>query len=124
MFGIIIILSCSTHKPLVKIKDSSAQPDSTEYVVIVLEAGFEQWLATNRKPVWFYEENYYKHFNQLYTNEWNNRVRDFQYDWPFIEPIDYNNTIEYGIEVEHKLYWYFKFMMEKYDFKLLVTERP
>ena len=90
---------------------SITQNDSIEYELIVLEPGFDSWFVTNRKPIWYYEETYYKNFNQLYTNEWNNRVRSFQHDRPYDEFIDYSVSINYGNEVEHKLYWYFQYMM-------------
>lgn len=123
-FGIVIIWSCSSNKPMVQLADTSSQSDSTEYEVIVTEPGFESWLATNRKPIWYYEENYYKQYNQLYTNEWNQRVRSIEYDIPYYDLIEYSSAINYGKEVEYKMYWYFRFMMDKYDFKLLVTDRP
>lgn len=122
-FGIVILWSCSTNKSLVTIEEADQASDSTEYELIVLEPGFDSWFVTNRKPIWYYEESFYKNFNKLYTNEWNNRVRSFQYDRPYDEFIDYSVSIHYGIEVEHKLYWYFKYMMYKYDFKLLATDR-
>jgi len=124
LFGLVIIWSCSSNKPLVQIEDVSKEQDSIEYTVIVNEAGFESWFVTNRKPIWFYEEDYYKHFNQLYTNEWNHRVRSIEYDIPYDELINYSGTLNYGKEVEHKMYWYFQFMMDKYNFKLLVTDQP
>lgn len=123
-FGIIFIWSCSSNKPLVQIENTSKPADSSEYTVFIIEPGFESWFATHRKPIWFYEEYYYKQFNQLYTNEWNIRVRSIDYDIPFYDFIDYNNAINYGKEVEHKIYWYFQFMMDKYVFKLLVTDNP
>jgi hypothetical protein len=122
-FGCWVFLSCTSQKPLVQIEDKATESDSTEYALIITEPGFESWFATNSKPVWYHEENYYKHFNQLYTNEWNHRVRSIQYH-PFDAMIEYNYTIEYGKDLEHELYWYFQFMMDKYDFKLLVTDRP
>jgi hypothetical protein len=124
LFGCLIFLSCSSQRPLVQIEDVAAESDSSAYSLIVNEPGFESWFATNRKPVWYYEENYYKHYNQLYTSEWNYRVRSIQYDHPFAALIDYSYSIEYGKEVEYELYWYFQFMMIKYDFKLIVTDRP
>lgn len=107
---------------MVQIEDTATVSDSTEYELIVLEQGFESWFITNTKPIWYHEENYYKQFNQLYTNEWNHRFRSIQYDRPYDEMINYNNSTEYGKVLEHKLYWYFQFMMDKYDFKLLVTD--
>lgn len=122
VFGILFILGCSSNKSLVQIEDTTQVSDSTEYELIVLEPGFESWFITNPKPIWYHEESYYKQFNQLYTNEWNHRFRSIQYNRPYDEMINYNNSIEYGKVVEHKLYWYFQFMMDKYDFKLLVTD--
>jgi len=123
LFGLIIFGSCTSNKSVVKINESDKTADSTEYVVIVNELGFDTYLATRAKPEWYYEESYYKHFNQLYTNEWNYRVQNMQYNEPFYEQIDYKNTIDYGMNVEYTLFWYFQFMMEKYNFKLLLTDR-
>lgn len=119
---ILFVLGCSSNKSMVQIEDTATVSDSTEYELIVLEQGFESWFITNTKPIWYHEENYYKQFNQLYTNEWNHRFRSIQYDRPYDEMINYNNSTEYGKVLEHKLYWYFQFMMDKYDFKLLVTD--
>ncbi len=121
---LIVILACNTSKPLVISEDNQVAADSVEYDILISEPGFDSWAATNQKPVWYYSEGYYQNFNQLYVQEWNSRVLSSGSDKPFDFMINYDYKINYGIEIEHQLFWYFKFMQDKYNFKLLITERP
>ena len=118
----IALIACSSNKTLVISEDNSEVSDSTEYDVIISEPGYDSWMATNRKPIWYHSKEYYENLNQLYVNEWNHRVRTVGYDKPYDYLINYDPSIDYGEEVEYKLFWYFKFMQQKYDIKLLVTE--
>jgi len=122
LFFVLAIIACSTNKALVISENQETPTDSTEYEVIISESGYDSWVATNSKPIWYHSEDYYKNFNQLYVNEWNHRVRTRGYDIPYDYLIEYNPNINYGEEVEYNLYWYFKFIQHKYDIKLLVTE--
>jgi hypothetical protein len=120
---LIVLWSCSSSKSIVQINKAEPTVDSVEYVVLVNELGFDTYMATRAKPDWYHEESFYKNYNRLYTNEWNLRVQNYRYNQPYYEKIDYDHTINYGKEVEYMLYWYFQFMMEKYDFKLLITDQ-
>ncbi|MCB0807078.1 MAG: hypothetical protein KDC05_14875 [Bacteroidales bacterium] len=99
------------------------ETDSTQYELIITEPGFESWFVTNRKPEWWHEHIYYRQHNQLYANEWNDRVRQFKYDRPYDFLIHYDPTINYGIDLDFKLYWYFKFMEDKYNIDLILSDR-
>lgn len=92
--------------------------DSTEYDIIIIEVGYENWLITNAQPKWYYSNEYYRNKNQFYVIDWNNRVIESMGRPPFEEQIFYNPNIDYGLDVNYKLYWYFKFMEHKYDVKL------
>lgn len=97
--------------------------DTSQYELTIIEPGFDSWFITNSKPVWYHEETFYKMNNQLYVNEWNDRVRSIEFDVPYDNIIHYNYMSEYGIDLEYKLFWYFKFMEDKYNMKLLATEQ-
>jgi len=94
--------------------------EELEYEVIIIESGFESWLVT-QKPMWYYSESTLENKNYQYVVEWNNRVRQpDRYDPHLYEQlIDYDPNIHYGLEVNYKLYMYFKFFEQKYHQKLL-----
>ncbi|MCF8367221.1 MAG: DUF6146 family protein [Bacteroidales bacterium] len=94
--------------------------DSTGYDIIIIETGYENWMATNAKPKWFYTNEYYRNKNQFYVLCWNNRVLETMHSNPFEETIDFDPNIDYGLDVNYQLYWYFKFMESKYSINLSI----
>jgi hypothetical protein len=92
--------------------------DSTEYEITIIEMGFETWMLTNAKPRWYYSNDYYQNKNQFLVVDWNNRVISTMHQPPYEFQIDYDPNIDYGLEVNYQLYWYFKFMEHKYNINL------
>ena len=91
--------------------------DSLEYEIIVIEQGYSNYLATIAKPKWYYSEAYYSTKNNFYVVEWNARVRQPSRYSPQIyeQQINYDSSVDYGLEVNYKLYYYFKFVEQKYN---------
>jgi hypothetical protein len=82
--------------------------DSLEYEVLIIDGGFNSWLAGNAKPRGFYSETYLESRNQTYVSEWNSRVLQPQrYNSNLYEMrIDYDPGIHYGYEVNYLIYNY------------------
>lgn len=81
--------------------------DSLEYEVIIIDAGFNTWLASRAKPRGFYGEPYLKTHNRLWVTEWNFRVNQPQrYGDMYMMQIDYRPDINYRYEVNYLLYNY------------------
>ena len=82
--------------------------DSLEYEVIIIDPGFNSWLAGNAKPRGFYSESYLESRNQMYVTEWNARASQPQIYNPNLYEmrIDYNPNIHYGYEVNYLIYNY------------------
>lgn len=81
--------------------------DSLEYEVVIIDSGFNSWLARNGKPRGTYSEAYLENKNQMYVSEWNNRALQPQrYNGLYEMQIDYNPRIHYGYEVNYLLYNY------------------
>lgn len=118
--GAILLYSCGSQKDVVRIESESDNVDSVEYILIVDELGFESWMATNSKRIWYYSDAYYKTWNSIYVIEFNHRVLTGA-DYPFIETIFYDTSIDYGVALNYRLYWYFMFIQEKYNVTLLAT---
>ncbi len=94
----------------------SISNEELDYELIIIDIGFETYLATTAKPESFYSQDYYELKNKFYVIEWNIRAQNpFNYDSSIYEnEINYDATIDYGLEVNYKLFNYFKFVEYKY----------
>mgnify|MGYP005989933323 CR=1 FL=1 len=94
--------------------------EALEYEIIIIDQGFTTFLNTVARPMEYYSESYLKNKNRVYVDVWNSRVRNPQrYNGNIYENIiDYQSNIDYGLEVNYKLFWYFKFAEQKYKMKL------
>ncbi|MGL2963527.1 DUF6146 family protein [Flavobacterium sp. RSB2_4_14] len=83
--------------------------DSLEYEIMIIDPGFNPWLASYAKPRGFYSESYLENKNRIYVIEWNSRVNQPQrYSRNLYEMrIDYEPFTHYGYEVNYLLYNYF-----------------
>ena len=76
---IVITTSCKTTKTGAlqsQRVEMTADNDSTEYSLIVLDSGFESYLASQPSAK-FYSQQYYENWNRQYVMEWN--ARNVQY---------------------------------------------
>ncbi len=94
--------------------------DELEYEILIIEPGFNFWLESIAKPEGYYSQGFLESRNILYVTEWNNRVFQPQrYDPRLYElSIDYNPSIDYGYEVNYKLYNYFIYFQLHYKQQL------
>lgn len=86
-----------------------------EYEIIIVEIGFEAWLATQR-PESYYIQSALEIKNQRYVSEYNYRVTlPGRYNTDlYNQLIDYDPAIDYGMEVNYLLYMYFEFFQQRY----------
>lgn len=90
-----------------------------EYEIIIIENGFNSWIATQPSENYF-SQSTLEIKNNFYVIEWNQRVQQPQrfnpnlYQWP----INYDSSIDYGMEVNYLLYMYFEFFQQKYNQRL------
>ncbi|MEZ2414174.1 DUF6146 family protein [Muriicola sp. E247] len=139
-FGLLLVsgflvfgLSCNSTKVASGISAqektafSSSQPDTVEisdpesnYEIIIIEPGFNVWLQSVARPPGYYSQSFLETRNRLYVIEWNNRViNNLQYDPNLYElQINYDPLIDYGYEVNYKLYNYFVYFQRKYNQRL------
>lgn len=131
---ILIVYSCTISKKTVKADNSSAQigdtikitSDKTEYEIIIIEPGFNVWLNTTARPEGFYNQTYLENKNIFYVQAWNSRVLQPQRYNPnlYEMQINYQQNIDYGYEVNYKLYNYFIYFQNKYNQNLLGGRVP
>lgn len=94
--------------------------DETEYEIIIIEPGFNFWLQSIARPEGYYTQSFLENRNQIMVINWNQRVlQPQQFDPSLYElQIDYDASIDYGYEVNYKLYNYFIFFQRKYNQRL------
>ena len=94
--------------------------EEAEYEIIIIEPGFNFWLASRAQPRGFYSQQFMENRNWLYVMEWNQRVLHPQrYRTDLYElRIDYQQDIDYGYEVNYMLYNYFIYFQLTYNQRL------
>ena len=93
--------------------------DSLEYEIIIYDIGFSTYLNTIAKPMGYHSQNYLEAKNNFYVIEWNIRANNpIRYGDIYENQIEYSTNIDYGLEVNYKLYNYFKFFERKYKVRL------
>jgi hypothetical protein len=102
----------------IKVKNDTVTVDSLEYRLVVEDPGFETWLAT-QLPESYYSKDYYEQKNRLYVNEWNIRYQSINNNGLYNSYIDYHPNIDYGLDLNYKLYYYFKYFEEQNNIRLL-----
>lgn len=113
-----------SHYKKVKYESSSdtISVDSIEYELIIIDPGFETWLFTKPSKE-FYSNGFYRYMNRLYVTEWNYRYTTNKNRGEYDSYIDYNPDIDYGLALNYKLYYYFKYFEEKHNTRLYPTFR-
>ncbi len=94
--------------------------DKTEYEIIIIDPGYYSWLNSIAHPEGYYSQEYLENRNNIYVINWNQRAMNpMLYDPNLYEmQIDYSPNIDYGYEVNYKLYNYFLYFQRKYNQRL------
>lgn len=99
-----------------------SESDSTEYELVVFDQGFETWLLM--QPSQEHSLTYYKSKNRMYVSEWNYRyMSPRRYRGNYESHLDYDPFIDYGLEFERRLYYYFKYFEETNRVRLIPGSR-
>ena len=99
--------------------------DSLEYEIIIIEPGFSTFLYSIAKPEGYYSQSYLENKNQFLVSEYNQRVNQpFRYNADlYPQQINYDYTVDYGYEVNYKLYNYFVYFSRQYNQRFSVPTR-
>ncbi|MGB1308508.1 MAG: DUF6146 family protein [Oceanihabitans sp.] len=130
LFLALLFAACNTSKNTATSKeDNNIKANDTisisntelEYEVIIIEPGFSAWLASKAKPKGYHSKNFLESKNAQYVSVWNARaLNPTKYNSKLYEmQIDYKPNIDYGYEVNYKLYNYFVYFQLKYKQQLL-----
>lgn len=129
----VLLAACTSAKENLTISDQEKEilnskdqqevtiaDEETEYEIIIIEPGFYAWLNSIARPEGYYSQNFLENRNQIYVMNWNQRVLNPTTFNPNLYElqINYDPNIDYGYEVNYKLYNYFIFFQRKYNQRL------
>lgn len=106
------VVACGTKKATTFDKSTSKNDtirianDALEYEVLIIDAGFNSWLASYAKPRNFYTQNYMEKRNRTWISQWNQNVISGPRRDLFEMTINYDNNTDYGYEVNYLIYNY------------------
>lgn len=99
--------------------------DSLEYEIMVIDPGYSFFLHAYAKPEGYYSLSYLENKNQFLVTDYNQRVRQ-PWRYPteiYTQTINYDPFIDYGYEVNYKLYNYFLYLSHRYNQDFSVPTR-
>ena len=128
--GFLFFLGCATQKESLVLTEDEKEifksvdeepveisDEESEYEIIVIEPGFYTWLNSIARAPGYYSQAWLENRNQILVINWNQRVLQPQQFNPnlYLWQIDYDPQIDYGYEVNYKLYNYFIYFQRKYN---------
>ncbi len=119
---IVIVPSCSMQKKAAHVSitgEEGQKADSISYELIILDPGFEIWFISQSRPVWYHSQSYLESWNRQYVSAWNTRVNSGRNNRFFETYIDYQPLIDYGLELNHRLFYYFQYVEKKLKIPIL-----
>ena len=129
----LFIYSCSstrnrqmkTGEPMAENDTVRIANDSLEYEILIIDPGFSYFLSAIAHPEGYYSQSYLENKNMFLVQDYNQRVRQpMVYDPQIYEQeINYEPNIDYGYDVNYKLYNYFVYLSRKYGQRFSVPTR-
>lgn len=119
---ILIVVACSTQKATIKTNkpaNEKAENDSIEYAMKTFDGKFDSWYEMQKSQATDRLQEYYEFWNQKYVSAWNAKAASGQYG-SFFEPINgYEPNIDYGFELNHRLFYYFQYVEHVLNIKIM-----
>lgn len=136
VLGLLIYSCSSTKERTMSPSDEMAQNDtvsdtvriandSLEYEIIIIDPGYSYFLNAVARPEGYHSQSYLENKNRFLVSDYNQRVREpFRYNPDiYAQEINYDPNIDYGYEVNYKLYNYFVYLSQKYNQRFSVPTR-
>lgn len=118
VYIVLIIFSAHVFASAQENENKVSIKDSLEYELVIIDVHFDSWFAKNSKPKEFYNVDYYTLKNRRYVQSWNNLFAAGKHRDIVENSIEYNQTLEYGLDLEYKLYYYFLFIEQYHGVSL------
>ncbi len=120
-FALFSIWACTQQKEVTKSVNAGlvVVKDSTEYDITIIDPAFDHWYLMHFSQGEDRSNEYYRAMNGLGVSNWNQYYTKGRYLNSIGSYINFIPSVDYGIEVNRKLYWYFKYTEETFRIRLL-----
>jgi hypothetical protein len=109
----------STKTTALRHIETTVDSDSLQHQIIIIDVAFEHWYSSHFSPAQDRSNEYYQSMNRLGTLNWNQYYNSGRYNRIINNYLNYETGTDYGIEVNRKLYWYFKYLESEFKIPLL-----
>jgi hypothetical protein len=109
----------STKTTALRHIETTVDSDSLQHQIIIIDVAFEHWYFSHFSPAQDRSNEYYQSMNRLGTLNWNQYYNSGRYNRIINNYLNYETGTDYGIEVNRKLYWYFKYLESEFKIPLL-----
>jgi hypothetical protein len=118
---LILLGTCSLQAQLQKsgVVGMNPEEDSITYELMIIDPDFDLWYVMKYSTAMDRSEASYQLKNRLAVLNWNSYHSSGRFPGIIDSYIDYRPDISYGIGLNRRLYWYFRFVEEKYHIPLL-----
>lgn len=116
-----MLSACSVQSTMQKSVLTVVKPenDSSAYELVIIDPDFDLWYIMKYSPALDRSEGTYQVQNRLGVLNWNSFYASGMFSEVIGSYIDYRPEISYGIELNRRLYWYFRFIEERHHIQLL-----
>lgn len=123
LFGIIIFAtwSCTQQKQITQSPQPQATitEDDTEYNILIIDPDFDRWYMMRYSTSMDRSNEFYAGMNIRGAQNWNDFYNRGKYPQIIGSYLNYSPFIDYGLDVNRRLYWYFKYVEENFKVRLL-----
>jgi hypothetical protein len=92
--------------------DTIAEADT--YELRIFDPGFDSWFNKVKKPESHYSQQYLESWNMKLVSQWNNLLnRSQQANCAPSTYIHYDQTVDYGLTLNYRLFYYFRYMQRQ-----------
>ncbi len=88
------------------------ESEEKEYQLVIFDSRFHHWFNRTSRPPELYSLSYLEDWNKRLVNQWNQLYHSGRRCRPEVY-LKYDADIAYGKELNHQLFYYFRYMHER-----------
>ena len=121
LLGFIVLAawSCTQQKKITQSQKPAITEDRTEYNILIIDPAFDRWFMMRYSTSMDRSNEFYQGMNNIGVQNWNDYYHRGKYTEVIGSFLSYNTSIDYGLDVNRRLYWYFKYIEENFKIRIL-----
>jgi hypothetical protein len=88
--------------------------DEQEFELVIFDPYFHSWFSRESLPASHYTQEYLENWNRILVNQWNSDVPGPRRAQCMTDTyINYRSDVDYGMELNHQLFYFFRYIHER-----------